>query len=61
MLQSHCKGIKSPPKKKNNQKKTQKKSKTCNFFIWIDYEYNVRRHNLDYFMEDIMEHNVLAS
>ena len=52
MLQNHCKGIYFSPK---NQKKTQKKSQTCNFFIWINYVYDVRRHNLDYFMEDIME------
>ena len=52
MLQNHCKGIYFSP---NNQKKTQKKSQTCNFFIWINYVYDVRRHNLDYFMEDIME------
>lgn len=36
-------------------KENTEKSQTCNFLIWIDYAYNNRRHNLDYFMEDIME------
>ncbi len=35
MLQNRCKGTDFSP---NNQKKTQKKSQTCDIFlIWIDY------------------------
>ena len=53
MLQNQCKGMIFNP---DNQKKTQKKSQTWWFFlIGIDYAYNVRQYNLDYFMEDIME------
>ena len=37
-------------------KENTEKSQTWWFFlIGIDYAYNVRQYNLDYFMEDIME------